>query len=53
LQSLARRRRALADELNDVRGDSCAVVQADLLQVAALPTPAEDAARSSAGSTAW
>ena len=36
---------ALADELNDVRGDSCAVVQADLLQVAALPRLAEDAAR--------
>jgi pteridine reductase len=36
---------ALADELNDVRGGSCEVVQADLLQVAALPRLAEEAAR--------
>ena len=36
---------ALADELNDVRAESCAIVQADLLQVAALPRLAEDAAR--------
>jgi len=36
---------ALAAELNRARPDSCAVVQADLLQVAALPRLAEDAAR--------
>jgi pteridine reductase len=35
----------LSDELNAARPDSCAVVQADLLQVAALPRLAEDAAR--------
>jgi pteridine reductase len=35
----------LCEELNDARPDSCAVVQADLLQVAALPRLAEDAAR--------
>src|SRR5436190_20127739 len=36
---------ALAAQLNSVRPQSCAVVQADLLQVAALPRLAEDAAR--------
>jgi len=36
---------ALADELNRARPDSCAVVQADLLQAASLPRLAEDAAR--------
>ena len=36
---------ALADELNEARPNSCAIVQADLLQVAALPRLAEDAAR--------
>ncbi len=35
----------LADELNGEREESCAIVQADLLQVAALPRLAEDAAR--------
>lgn len=35
----------LAAELNAARADSSAVVQADLLQVAALPRLAEDAAR--------
>ena len=35
----------LAEELNVARADSCAVVQADLLQIAALPRLAEDAAR--------
>jgi len=35
----------LAEELNAARPDSCAIVQADLLQVAALPGLAEDAAR--------
>jgi pteridine reductase len=36
---------ALAAELNEGRDESCAVVQADLLQTAALPRLAEDAAR--------
>src|SRR5258706_789853 len=36
---------ALAEELEAIRPDSCAVVQADLLQVAALPRLADDAAR--------
>jgi pteridine reductase len=36
---------ALAAELSAARADSCAVVQADLLQTAALPRLAEDAAR--------
>ena len=35
----------LADELNETRGDSCRILQADLLQVASLPRLAEDAAR--------
>jgi pteridine reductase len=35
----------LAAELNGARPDSCAIVQADLLEVAALPRLAEDAAR--------
>jgi pteridine reductase len=36
---------ALAADLNSQREESCAVVQADLLQVPALPRLAEDAAR--------
>lgn len=36
---------ALADEFNSAREDSCAIVQADLLQVAELPRLAEEAAR--------
>jgi pteridine reductase len=35
----------MAAELNGLRPASCAIVQADLLQVAALPRQAEDAAR--------
>ena len=35
----------LAAELNGTRAGSCAIVQADLLEVAALPRLAEDAAR--------
>ena len=35
----------LAGELNAVRAGSCAIVQADLLETAALPRLAEDAAR--------
>jgi pteridine reductase len=44
---------ALADELNDVRGDSCAVVQADLLQVAACRSLPRRRRASSGASTAW
>jgi pteridine reductase len=36
---------ALAAELDAIRPESCAVVQADLMQVAALPRLADDAAR--------